>query len=183
MATPTPTGINTIVLGPGESVSIPSNVIITGVIGSNFTTDCGDRLPEPEEYACYYMAWGYSATSGLDAVLENDSGVILDYITVGGTTYNINLSIVTDIATIKGYIEAAVPQALMKVYSGFKDIFTRREEFGIKFKTVPSLAGGLKMHITGLAFPDGLTLDAIQDSNCDCYTGHDENECDASEEG
>jgi hypothetical protein len=175
--------VNTIVLGPGQTVSIPANVEITGIIGSNFTSDCGTRLPEPETYSCYYMAWGYSATEGDNATLENDAGVILDYITVGGTTYNIGLSIVTDAATVKGYIEAAVPQALMKVYSAGKNVFSRREEFVIKFKTVPSLAGTLKMHITGLSFPDGLTLDTIPDTNCDCVSGFDENICDASEDG
>lgn len=182
MATGT-TGINTIVLEPGQSVQIPSNVVISGIIGSSFTSDCGDRLPEPEEYACYYMAWGYSATSGDDAALENDFGVILDYIKVGGSQYNINLSIVTDAATVKGYIEAAVPQALMKVYSMAKDIFTRREEFLVKFKTVPSLVSTIEMKITGESFPNGLILKPVLDSNCDCFTGHSENICDASEEG
>ena len=175
-------GINSLILKPGETVTIPSNIHVTSIIGSNFTTTC-TTLPEPEQYVCYYMAWGYSATSGDDAALENDFGVILNYVKVGGTTYNINLSAVTDAATIKGYIETAVPQGLFKVYSASKDIFTRREEFGLKFKTIPSLVSSIEMKITGESFPNGLILKPVQDSNCDCFSGHDENVCDADEEG
>jgi len=182
MATVNYDGINTIVLRPGESVSIPANIKITGIIGSNFTTDCSN-LPDPEQYQCYYMGWGYSATSGDDAALENDAGVTLDWISVGGTQYNINQSITTDAATVKGYIEAGVPQALFKVYSMAKDIFSRREEFLVKFKTTATLVPTIRMHITGLSFPDGLILVPIQDSDCNCFSGHDENICDPTEDG
>lgn len=177
--------IYSVTLKEGESIVLPANARLVTVIqdGATLTSSCNGGVPvNAEEYRCYNMQWGYSTTSGNDAALEDDAGVVLESMTIGGVEYELNIWANNAISPIKGMMESILPQAIFKIYAGRKVANDRRADFYLKFKTIPSLADSIKMKITGLSFGNGLYVTAVRDTDCNCYSSG-ERVCDEDEDG
>lgn len=172
----------TVVLEPGESFTIPPDGEVV-FISNSTGIDSLCPIPPLEEYVCYKMDFGVSDTEGEDAALEDEGSPhpTIQHITISGTDYIIGFDLNgAQLIPLITTIEASVPPAIFQIYSGYKENHDRRREFGLKFRTFPSLAEGMEMKITGLSYIDGLYVKAVLDTDCDCFTTQDDIYCPAT---
>lgn len=84
--------IKSIVLGPGECVTLPADAVVTSIIVNGAITvesTCGD-LPEPSSYKCGVFRFFLDDTSEDDDTAMEEEHVTYSQIVVGENTYIIN---------------------------------------------------------------------------------------------
>lgn len=160
-------GLNVLILKPGETVLIPSSVDVQSIItedGATLTTDCTD-LPASESYVC--IRYNFSDSSAPDPAALEDATI--NYITVGGTQYDLNLTLGVDsIYDIRLAINNSLGP-IFKVYSGSSETsFDDRNEYALAVKVPASLKDSIIFNMSGTGYPNGFNLLAVDHTDCDC---------------
>lgn len=171
-------GLNVLILKPGETVLIPSSVDVQSIItedGATLTTDCTD-LPASEEYVC--IRYNFAESNAPDPAALED--LTLNYITVGGTQYDLNLTVNNALD-----LQLAINNSLgpiFKVYSasGETDAFNDRHEYALAVKVPASLKSSILFNMSGTGFPSGFNLLFVDQSDCECLdsSGKEQYSCD-----
>lgn len=171
-------GLNVLILKPGETVLIPSSVDVQSIItedGATLTTDCTD-LPASEPYVC--IRYNFAESNAPDPAALED--LTLNYITVGGTQYDFNLTVTSALA-----LQVAINNsmgAIFKVYSASleSNAFNDRHEYALSVKVPESLKSSILFNMSGTGYPAGFNLLFTDEANCDCLdsSGKEEYSCD-----
>lgn len=175
-------GVNVLVLKPGESVLIPSNVTVQSIVledGATMSSTCSESIPT-DEYVCVAFWFSDShATGENDATLET---LTIESIEIAGTVYNINLGVsnAVDVDDIILYINNIMGPVFV-VYGVANEDFTERTDFVINARVPSLLLADLKFKITGTGFSSGggayvIPVD-IEDCECSFMGDPDNSTC------
>jgi hypothetical protein len=171
-------GSNVLILKPGETVIVPSSVDITSIItedGATLTTDC-EGLPTTEQYVC--IRYNFAESNAPDPAALED--LTLNYITIGGTQYDFNLT-VTNAVDLQLAINNSMGP-VFKVYSasGETGAFNDRHEYAFAVKVPASLKDSILFNMSGTGFPNGFNLLSVDQTDCECLdaTGKEQYSCD-----
>lgn len=156
----------TIIIHPGEQITLPLGTKIDALIinGSiSVTSTCSD-LPTPEAQKCYQMDWSVSESSNF--TLDQGEGAI-QYIKIGGVQYNINLtSIDPGLSFAFENISNQIPGVFDYVSVAYVDL-ANRKDFTLLFRSIPTIATGIEIWMTGDGFPvNGLFIRPYESDNC-----------------
>lgn len=165
---------NTIVLQPGQTIKLPSDVVVTSIIVNQDATieSTCTNLPDPDEYVCIRYNFAVSDAGNPSALQD----LTLNFITIGGTTYNFNVAIVgntavSNILSVKDMINNAMG-AIFKVYSASAELnaFSDRFEYALAVKVPASLKEGIIFNMSGTGYPGppGFNLNYNDQSGCGC---------------
>lgn len=156
----------TIIIHPGEQVVLPIGTTIDSLIinGSISVTSTCDDLPAPTAQQCYGMEWSVSEDG---APTLDQAEATITYIKIGGVQYDINLlSISAGLSLAFQNISTQIPGIFDLVSVVYVDLADRKD-FTMLFRTIPSIASGIEMNMTGDGFPtNGLFLKPFESDNC-----------------
>lgn len=155
-----------IVIHAGETVVVPSNMEITGLIldGAISVSSTCDNLPTPTAQQCYQADWSVSEQT--NGTLDEGEGAI-QYIKIGGVQYDINLTSTNPgLSTAFENISNQIPGVFDYVSLAYVDL-ANRKDFTLLFKSVPAIASGIEIWMTGDGFPvNGLFIKPYESNEC-----------------
>ena len=156
----------TVIIHPGETVVLPSNIDITALIlnGAISVSSTCANLPAPTAQVCYQMEWSVSETD--NTTMDEGEGTIT-YIMIGGVQYDINLlSTDAGLGTAFLNIGAQIPGAFDVVSINYTDL-SNRKDFTLVFRSIPDVAADIEMNMTGNGFPTaGLFVKPTESELC-----------------
>lgn len=154
-----------------------AKVISIGLKGDvTATSNCPavqTAIDNAETYGCYTFGVGCDDDNNSSHVMDEGSALI-KRIYVGGQMYEFttNNGIVIDWLEDQAYgiseISSKVPKELMEVYEIFFDQWSKREEYLVKVRMLPSIAKSAEFFVTGTGFINGLWVKAVA---TDCPPG------------
>lgn len=159
----------TLVIKAGETAVLPkgATVISIGVRGSVIaTSNCPavqDELDNAEQYKCYSFGVGCDDDNNDTHVMDEHSAYIKKII-VGGDTYiftednGIVVDWLDNVAYGISIVAKQIPKEILEVYDIFLYHPTKRKEFTIKVKMLPSIAETAMFYVEGTGFVNGLYL-------------------------
>lgn len=160
MSTPNTSGVNTVILKPGEKVILPRGTVINSVITDGaITVSSTCTLPPVSQFSCYEFYF----TINDDADASHPAGVI-DIIgfQVNGTQYPISFSAISpgnDPSDYSTYwntqidlYNQQVPGSLRLVEFTRVSNFDKRDEYKLLAKIVPELASSTFMLFQATGF-------------------------------
>lgn len=162
--------IKTIIIHPGESVTLPigtkiDSLIINGSI--SVTSTCAD-LPTPTAQKCYKMEWSASANASPNYTLEHNEALI-KYMNIGGVKYTIGLD-PTDPGGVLTLAFMNIAAQLPGIFD-FESLQTvglaNRSDSILLFRSIPSVADTIEVNMTGDGFPvNGLFIKPYESTDC-----------------
>lgn len=144
--------IRTVTLAAGESFTLPAGSKIIGASSlSNFTSTCPLPILEPTQ--CYAMLFGYNNDTNESEVVDSNTKIEVLLGDQVQATVNIN-NLYTSVPVLTyPFLANSLPTNLIKnevltVVSGIAGTLS----FRVTFRTTPSIAKILKLHILGDGF-------------------------------
>ena len=160
-----------ITIHAGETVVVPSGTEITALIlnGAISVTSTCNNLPTPTAQQCYAMEWSVSENDTNNYTLENTDSVV-NWIKIGGVQYNIGIQALGD----AGNLELAFRNIGLMLPGVFDVIdmvtfpLAHRDDLRLFFKSIPAIASGIEMNITGDGFFNtGLIVRPYDSDDCE----------------
>jgi len=172
MATVTSASIKSIVLGPGECVTLPEDAVITSIVvnGSITPSSTCDNLPEPEAYQCGFFSILVDNDDNPGSSM-NEETTYYTSVTVGGNTYVINELVVQGenpgTATAIGTLNLHITDLPLFEFTAVTQTdLAKRSAVWLFFKTPESLFSEVELAVTNHG---NLQYHRPNDAECDVY--------------
>jgi len=173
MATVTSASIKSIVLGPGECVTLPEDAVITSIVvnGSITPSSTCDNLPEPEAYQCGFFFLILDADNNDGHSM--DDGTTYVSVTVGGNTYVINEPVTsggdTPVPTAIGTLNLHITDLPLFEFTAItENEVTSRVHLHVYFKTPASLYDTVQLRVDNRG-SGSIQIYEPLDAECDVF--------------